>query len=140
MARLTQIIKSFFALPLWVIIWIALFLVPANFAGLWFIHTATGFWVTVLGAGAIIINLGIVWVNGGFSRVLAIPHLLLWVPLQIILVKAIPALDVASMEHMLCMTVLMINGISLLFDVTDCWRWWKGERAITGFPDHTPRI
>ena len=140
MNRLFQIVKSFFALPIWVISWISLFLIPANFAGFWFIGTTTGFWVALLGAGAIIINLGIIWVNRGFSRALAFPHVLLWVPLQIILIKAIPALNAASMEHTLCMAVLTINGISLLFDVTDCWRWWKGDRAITGFPDQKPRF
>ena len=140
MTHLVQIIKSFFALPIWVIAWIAIFLVPANFASFLFLHTQTGVWVALLGAGAILINLVIVWINGGFSRVLAIPHVLLWIPLQIILIKQIPGLEAASMEHTLCMAVLIINGISLLFDFTDCWRWYRGERNIVGFKDHKVRL
>lgn len=140
MDRLVQITKSFFALPLWVVLWISLFLVTANFASLWFLHTTTGFWVALLGAGAILINLIIVWINRGFSRVLAIPHVILWVPLQIILIKSIPALDLASMEHTLCMVVLWVNGISLLFDAADTWRWCRGERAIAGFPEIEPKL
>ncbi len=85
-----RILKSNFALPVWVIVWIYGFLVPANFSGLLFLEYESGIWVAILGAGAIVINVGILFLNGGFSKVLAISHLVLWIPLQFILLYRSP--------------------------------------------------
>jgi len=52
-----RIVKSMFSLPIWVIVWIGLFLIPVNFAGFWFLETTSGLAIAVMGAGAIGINL-----------------------------------------------------------------------------------
>ena len=79
------------------------------------------------------VNLVPVVVNRGFSRVLAIPHLLFWLPLELILLTRILLADMGSAEWSLTMVVLVINGISLCFDVVDARRWWRGERDVVGF-------
>ena len=93
------------------------FLIPANLSGLFFLDTPTGVWITVLGAGALAVNTVFVLVNGGFSRVLALPHVLLWGPLQIILAVRLVSVPAGGTEWWLALTVFVINGISLVFDV-----------------------
>lgn len=140
MAWIFRILKSAFALPVWVLIWIIVFLIPANFAGFWFLDTDVGFWVSVLGAGAIFVNLIPVLINGGVSKVLAIPHLIFWIPLEIILLRLVMAGDLATAEWRLAVAVLIINGISLGFDFYDTAEWWKGNRKVVGYEDEPVRL
>ncbi len=135
-----RILSSLIALPVWVIIWMFVFLIPANMSGLMFLDTTTGVWITVLGAGALAVNTVLVLANRGFSRVLAIPHLLLWGPLEVFLAVRLAAVPQGSGEWWLALTVFAINGISLFFDVYDTVRWWRGERQVTGFETETARI
>ena len=140
MAWIARIFKSFFALPVWVIIWICVFLGPANFAGFWFLDTPTGFWVTVLGAGAIFLNIVPVLLNGGASKVLAIPHVICWVPLEIILLRRLISEDLTVGEWWFAIAVVVINGISLGFDFYDTAEWWRGNRKVVGFENEPVRI
>lgn len=141
MARwLLRILQSFFALPVWVIVWISAFLIPVNFAGFWFLDTPTGWWVAVLGAGAIILNLIPVLINGGLSKVLALPHLVLWGPLVIILGVKLAGGGLTGAEWWLALAVFVVNGVSLFFDVYDTREWWRGNRAVTGFEDEPVRL
>ncbi|MEX0346910.1 MAG: hypothetical protein AB3N20_18450 [Rhizobiaceae bacterium] len=140
MAWIVRILKSTFALPVWVLVWIFVFLLPANFAGFWFLDTDVGFWVSVLGAGAIIVNMIPVLVNGGVSKVLAIPHLIFWIPLEIILLRLVMTGDLATSEWRLAIAVLIINGISLGFDFYDTAEWWKGNRKVVGYEDEPVRL
>lgn len=133
MGWIVRIAKSFFALPLWVIVWICLFLVPANFAGFAFLNTVSGFWISLLGAGAIILNLGLVWLNGGFSKVLCIPHVLFWTPLVGLLAYRLFAVEMASDEYWLALSAFVINGVSLFFDFYDLHAWRRGHRQIAGY-------
>ena len=84
-ACISRIFRSLFSLPAWVIVWMLVFLIPANLAGLFMLDTQSGRWIALLGAGGLLVNLVPVFVNGGFSRVLAIPHLVFWLPLELVL-------------------------------------------------------
>lgn len=136
-----RILRSNFSLPLWVILWIYLFLVPANLSGLLLLNYESGFWVAVLGAGAIAINVVILFLNGGFSKVLAISHLLLWIPLQIILFyRYFLVPNLSSFEQNYILIILAINGISIAFDIYDTKEWVKGNRDVVGFPGEPVRF
>lgn len=117
-----------------------MFLLPANFAGFWFLDTDVGYWVSLLGAGAVFVNLIPVLINGGVSKVLAIPHLIFWIPLEIILFWLVMAGDLSTAEWRLAVAVLVINGISLGFDFYDTAEWWKGKRQVVGFEDEPVRL
>lgn len=140
MTWLVRIIKSYFSLPVWVIIWISLFLVPANFAGFYFLETTSGVWVALLGAGAIILNLGLVWINGGFSKVLCIPHVLFWTPLVFLLAYRLLYAEMAAPEYWLTVVVFLINGVSLVFDFYDLKQWRKGNRQVAGYENEIVRF
>lgn len=136
-----RILKSTFSLPVWVIVWIFLFLIPANFSGLFLLNYDAGFWVALLGAGAIAINSIILLLNGGFSKVLAVPHLLLWIPLQAILLwRYFTVPDLSSFEATYILIIVIINGISIVFDFYDTWEWMKGNRDVAGFPGEPVKL
>ena len=135
-----RIVKSMFALPVWVIVWINLFLVPANFSGFLFLDATSGIAIAALGAGAILINLVLVWLNGGLSKVLCIPHLILWVPLVLLLGYRLAYVPMDSAEFYLAAIVCAINVISLVFDFFDLFDWHSGNRAVAGYPDDPVRF
>jgi len=135
MAWILRIIKSCFALPIWVFIWVFFILVPANFSGIFLLQYEAGFWVTVLGSIGILVNLPILFMNGGMSKVLAIPHLIFWIPLHFILMdRLLSGTDVGDFEQAYIIIILVINTISLVFDLNDANEWRQGKRDVTGFP------
>jgi len=129
MEFLKAIWGSFNALPLWVKLWMILILVPINLATILFTGQAFGKIIAslaVLGMGFNIIPL---IAERGFGKAMAIPHVILWVPLVIIiLLKALP---IATGGYLIFLiTLLIINIISLLFDIPDSIKWLKGDRAV----------
>lgn len=135
-----RIFRSLFALPVWVIIWMLVILIPANLSGLFFLDTVSGRWIAGLGGGALVINTVLVLMNGGFSRVLAIPHVIMWGALEILLIYRMFSESMASIEFQLTLVVVIINGVSLIFDVIDTRRWYIGERDVIGYEGMPVRI
>lgn len=87
------------------------------------------------------INTIIVFINGGMSKALAIPHVVFWLPLELILlVRWMTIPDLSDFENTYILLILIINGISLLFDLYDTRQWWNGNRTIVGFEDQKPLI
>jgi len=78
--------KSFRRLPVWVQIWVGLFLAPVNMASLWFWNAPFGPWIAVLSIGALIPNAAIMAAERGLSKRMAIPHLVLWPILVLLLI------------------------------------------------------
>lgn len=132
--KITRIVKSCFALPKWVFIWVFFILVPANFSGIFLLSYETGFWVAVLGMGGIMPNLVFLYLNGGMSKVLAIPHLIFWIPLHCILyILWATRPEMSSFEQNYLLLIASINTISLVFDFYDARQWYKGKRDVVGF-------
>ena len=141
MQRIAQVIQSTFALPAWVLVWILVLLIPANLSGLFLTELPAGWWVAVLGSGALMVNAVIAIANGGMSKALAIPHLLFWLPLELILLhRWLTVADLTPFESTYILIILTINGISLVFDLYDTAQWVRGNRAIVGFEDQEPLI
>ena len=132
-----RILKSLVSLPLWVQLWMLLILIPANISGLFFLETTSGRWIALLGCGALAVNTVLVVINGGFTRVLALPHLLFWIPLEVVLLFRVLQVEMQSVEFTLTLAVLLVNAISLIFDGLDAKRWYAGERGIIGIDDES---
>ena len=136
-----RIIKSCFALPKWVFIWVFFILVPANFSGIFLLQYETGFWVMLLGAGGILPNIVLLFINGGMSKVLAISHLIFWIPLHFVLFYLLlNRPDMNGFEQNYLLLILAINTISLAFDFYDTNEWRKGNRDVVGFEGEPVRI
>ncbi|MDF2370851.1 MAG: hypothetical protein P1V21_08665 [Rhizobiaceae bacterium] len=130
-----RILKSIVSLPLWVQVWMLLILIPANVSGLFFLETTSGQWIALLGSGALAVNTVLVLINGGFTRVLALPHLLFWIPLEMVLLFRMLRVEMDFVEFTLTLAVLVVNAISLVFDGLDAKRWYSGEKGIIGMDD-----
>ena len=84
--RLTAISGSFLSLPRWVIVWVLFFLIPVNAAAFAFLGTPSGQWTALAGAFIAVINGGMLFHSGGVTKILSIPHLVAWIPLERLMV------------------------------------------------------
>lgn len=124
--------QSFRSLPVWVQIWVGLILVPANVAPFFLLDTWSGQRAAITALFVVATNMPLMLWYAGMNRALSIPHLLAWIPLEIALVMRVTGQagpeTLAAPELALAWGLLVINGISVVFDVLDTWRWVRGER------------
>ena len=130
---MNQVFRSIAGMKLWVKVWLML-LGPANMAAFLYLDTDIGFWTAVAGGLVVATNIPMMFAMGGVTRALSLPHMI-WVPLLIYIFPQIigpEALDPASAEFRLGVTIFVFNSISLAFDFLESYRWLKGEREILG--------
>ena len=108
----TDIWTSFRSQPLWVQLWMAFILVPVNLASL-----------AVIGMAP---NVVIMFVERGFGKTMAIPHLLPWTALVLLILFARPEGSAAYATYL--WVVLVVDVISLLFDYPESWQWLQVRR------------
>lgn len=126
-----QLWLSFRRIPLWVQVWMALVLVPVNLLSFLVLDYQAAQMVALAAVLALGSNMLLLYRYVGFSRVMALPHLVFWGALQVLLVMRVlqnPAPGAG--EVLFICLVLLVNGISLIFDLLDTWRWWQGERQV----------
>ncbi len=134
MNRLLVIARSYRSLPLWVQVWVLL-LCLVNVACVLVLDTVVGQATALAGVFVLLGNLPLMLYYQGMNRALSIPHLFAWIPLQIFLIHHLFVQQAETgMIHVYGLCVLVVNGVSLLFDVLDSWRWLAGERATPGHP------
>ncbi len=121
---------SYRALPGWVQIWVAFILAPINMASLLFIGEPMGLLIAFLANIAMMMNLPVMIYDRGFSKMMALPHLVPWTILVGILLFARP--EAAGMYDTYLWVLLGTNIISLLFDFPDARKWLSGDRAAAG--------
>lgn len=133
MSLLQSVLKSYRSLPLWVQIWVGL-LVLVNASAFALLDTPSGRATAFAAVFVGVTNGPLIIYYRGMNRALSIPHLFAWIPLQVFLVQHLAqnSGQIPSHEWTFAMTVLVINGISLVFDVLDSWRWLRGERETPG--------
>lgn len=127
-----DIYRSFRALPGWVQLWVGLVLVPVNLASLLFIMQPMAVWIAFLAIVAMLLNLPVMLVERGFSRLMALPHLLPWTLLVALLIFARPEASGAFAAYL--WLLLATDALSLGFDYPDAWAWLKGKREVAGRP------
>ncbi|PCH66894.1 MAG: hypothetical protein COC12_12305 [Rhodobacteraceae bacterium] len=123
--------NSFRRMPVWVQIWVAFILVPANMAPILFYQEPYAFWVAVLSVGGMMPNLPIMLFDRGLSKRMALPHLVIWTPLVVLLIWLLSGLVGANDGYMTMLAVLLVvDLVSLAFDFPDALKWWRGDRDI----------
>ncbi|SLN61694.1 hypothetical protein PEL8287_03348 [Roseovarius litorisediminis] len=127
---IVEIWQSFRRMPLWVQIWVALILVPVNLAALCFWSAPSGGVVAVLAIGAMALNGVIMLIERGFSKLMAVPHVLIWTPLVVLIALLLASGELPESFRSYLLALLLVDVISLAFDVPDSWKWWKGDREI----------
>ena len=133
---LSSVWHSWNSLPVWVQIWVGGILVPANAAAFFMVYTPTGKAAAIAAIFVILTNIPIMLYEGGMSRLMAMPHLVAWIPLSVfIIIRFISFPNSSNMqtpELVFAVLLLIINGISLVFDAIDTIRWCRGQRDIPG--------
>ncbi len=130
MDLIQDIWRSFRALPLWVQVWVGLILVPVNMASILFVYQPAGLLIAALAIGGMTPNLFIMIKERGLSKAMALPHLLIWTPLVIILLTNLGSPWVQGGYQTYIWLLLAVDLVSLAFDYPDAWKWWKGDRAV----------
>mgnify|MGYP003571119267 FL=1 len=124
-----EIWHSYRRLPLWVQLWVAVILVPINAASLTFVAHPSGVWVAAMAVGAMLLNGAIMLAEGGFSKLMALPHVAIWTPM-LGLVAWLLAQDIAPAYRGYLLILLVIDTVSLVFDVLDTRKWLSGDREV----------
>ena len=127
-----EIWASFQRLPVWVRLWMCMILAPINLVPLFFIgaHPSAG-WIAFLSVMGMLVTLPILLRERGFSAALSFPHLVFWVPLVLILLLRPGFMDgVEGAYAQVLLVLLIVDLISLAFDVREARKWLRGARAI----------
>ena len=136
MDRMNDIWRSLRSLPVWVQIWVVGILVPVNVLPFFLLETAVGQAGAVAALVVLVTNGPLLWIYRGMNKILSIPHLIAWGPLEIYLLMLLAdsgfRAEAGAMELGLAVLLLVINGISLVFDVIDSGKWMAGDRATPG--------
>jgi len=122
--------NSFRSIPGWVQIWVMFILMPVNLASLFFMSKPMGGVLAFLAIIGMAPNIVVMLKERGVSKLMAIPHLLPWTILVIIILFFRP--EASGSYAFFLMLLLVINLISLIFDYRDTMAWLKGDRAIAG--------
>ncbi|SLN55448.1 hypothetical protein ROG8370_02502 [Roseovarius gaetbuli] len=122
--------QSYRRLPLWVQLWVALVLVPVNAASLVFWGAPMGAWLAVMAVGAMLLNGVIMLVERGFSKMMALPHVVIWRPLLVLILWLLMQGDLAPGYGRYLMILLAVDLFSLALDYADTVKWLRGERHI----------
>ncbi len=111
-------------------------LIPVNALPFFLLDTWSGRAGALAALFVVATNVPIMWAASGMSRAMSLPHLLAWIPLEIALVLRVSgaagSLPASATELALAIVLLLVNGISLVFDAIDSWRWWRGQRDVPG--------
>ena len=124
-----QIWQSYRRLPLWVQLWVALILVPVNAASLFFVTQPAGAWLALMAVGAMLCNGVLMLVERGFSKVMALPHVLIWTPMLGLILWLLNQ-DIAESYRSYLIVLLAVDVISLTLDFIDTRKWLSGDRKI----------
>lgn len=134
--RSARIWHSWRSLPRWVQAWVGFILIPANALPFFLLDTWSGRAAALAAVFVVVTNLPIMWVESGMSRAMSLPHLLAWIPLELALLLrlsgAVGTVPPVQGEVALAVLLLIVNGMSVAFDMLDSWRWLRGERDIPG--------
>jgi hypothetical protein len=130
MNLLSDIWQSYLGLPTWVKIWVFLILVPVNIASIWFMGNPGSSLVVSFAIAGLLFNAIPIWFDRGFSSSMAIPHVIFWIPLTIILVNYLMISEVVLTDnYRYFLIILMVcNLISLSFDIPDLLKWLRARK------------
>ena len=125
-SSLVDIWASFLAMPLWVQVWVAAILFPANLASFFFLDEQFGIIVVLLCTAGWLTNIFILFYEKGFSNLVALPHVLPWAALIVLVCTMTPSLTDSFGIYLWLVTG--INAISLAFDIPHACHLLHRER------------
>lgn len=133
MSLFSDIWESFLKLPTWVKIWMLLILVPVNAASARFIGDPWSWLIAALAFAGMMPNIYIMISDRGFTNRMAVPHVIFWIPLVLMLAYLLLFSDIIlpSDYGVYLKFLLVINIISLGFDIPETRAWLRTRREIS---------
>lgn len=132
--RLQQSWQSFRSLPIGVQVWVGLILIPINAAAFFMLAYEVGQMAAIAAAFVVVTNVPIMLRERGMSKLMSIPHLFAWGPLLVLLILRLMAPEntaqMSVTELVYAVLLVLVNGISLIFDAWDSWLWIRGNRTV----------
>ncbi len=126
---IVDIWKSFRALRLGSQLWIILILFPVNIASVFFLSEQRGVLIAALAVGGMTPNFVLILLERGFSKAMSLSHLVFWIPL-VLLIPSTQYLAISDNYSLYLWALLLINLVSLVFDIAEARAWWRGDRDI----------
>ncbi|MDT8328220.1 MAG: hypothetical protein RQ750_12685, partial [Roseovarius sp.] len=80
--------------------------------------------------GAMLLNGVLMLFERGFSKIMALPHVLIWTPLVVLILWLLARDDLAPGYARYLMVLLVVDLFSLVLDYADTVKWLRGERQI----------
>jgi len=129
MKTMIQFSKAVLRMPKPWVAWLALLMTVNMVVPIFFIETleAQVVLATLLASAVLMM---FIFAQKGFVRLLGLGHVL-WIPLLLWLSGRIDFTDTPTGLDRCLMTLMALNGLSLIIDVVDVIRYAKGERTPT---------
>lgn len=133
MSLLSDIWESFLGLPTWVKVWMVLVLVPVNAVSLWFAGDPWSWLIAALAFAGMIPNIFIMLSDRGLTHKMAVPHVIFWTPLVLIITYLLLVSDVVvpPAYSVYLKILLVVNIISLGFDIPETRAWLRTRRSVS---------
>lgn len=129
-SRFVEILGSFRRLSTFTQIWLMVFLGPAIFLPLFVLDGPLGVWAAILSVAGFAPAPLMLWRHGGFTKSLAIGHVIFW---PILLILFARHFGTAGFDDSFASYAYVFTGIvllvSLVFDVREVKDWLGGDRG-----------
>ena len=122
-----EFMRTMFVNGVGLAVWIVLLLVANMVIPLFLISTIEGQLVLIAAMAGALSQMAI-FASKGFVRLLGIGHIF-WVPLVPWLWSRLDGFPPNEPFAVWMTAVIVLNGVSLVIDVSDVWRYLAGERA-----------
>lgn len=109
-------------------LWVGLLGLVNIGGGLFFIQRLEGLLTLAAMAGAFVVML-LIYRKCGFVRLLGLGHILFWIPLVVRFAWVLAAENSSGAFQIWALSLLTVNGASLIIDLVDVWRYFRGERS-----------
>jgi hypothetical protein len=132
---LSDAIEQINALPLGMLIWIRT-LGFINTSSIFLLRRSEARWVLAAFVFIAIVNPAMMAAGTGLVKLLGIPHLVVWIPLVAYLAVRLRSgqTDIRSPFGAWCAIVMLVNLISVVFDLRDGVQFVLGDRGVVTGP------
>ena len=110
--------------PAWIFIWVLfLMIINVSSVGFWHEPIAKLIFITFMISAMLMMGL---YSRFGFEKILGLGHIL-WVPLLVYVLIQLPTVETFFKIYLVVLSISI--AISLLFDITDVWKYFTNRKS-----------
>lgn len=111
----------------WMVVWIG-WMVLVNMLSLVFLRESEARWVLAAFMGSFVL-MNVLFYTGGYNRFLGLAHVVFWTPLLLFLYLRLSRILGPRLYENWIRVLLATNGVSLVVDYVDVFRYLLGDRT-----------